>query len=243
MVANVQIYPLRSSRQTRGSIHGRAIWRLLLKLRGCASVCTLDRGYAARCIRMRGVVRQAGKHQGAANASTGSDRVSTAGSDGDARSELQMAPDLMLDLARQAAELLVNRIQSLPGEGAWDGDFQRELEEKTGSASTRVPVRPPPGHPRSCCSTASTSVGMRSSKNIWFCRKLSLPRPTSARQWMLIDPAARRRGNRHRDRGCRIVKWRGRGVFLPARLRIPTRPRYLVPTGRQHHDDLLIGDG
>ena len=41
-----------------------------------------------------------------------------------------MAPDLMLDLARQAAELLVNRIRSLPGEGAWDGDFQRELEDR-----------------------------------------------------------------------------------------------------------------
>ena len=47
-----------------------------------------------------------------------------------ARSELQMAPDLMLDLARQAAELLVGRIESLPGEDAWDGDFRRELMDR-----------------------------------------------------------------------------------------------------------------
>ncbi len=40
---------------------------------------------------------------------------------------LQMAPDVMLDLARQAAELLVNRTQSLPGEGAWDGEFREGL--------------------------------------------------------------------------------------------------------------------
>ena len=36
----------------------------------------------------------------------------------------------MLDLARQAAELLVERTESLPGEKAWDGDFQRELEDR-----------------------------------------------------------------------------------------------------------------
>ena len=41
-----------------------------------------------------------------------------------------MKPDEMLDLARQAAELLVERIENLPGENAWDGDFQRELEDR-----------------------------------------------------------------------------------------------------------------
>ncbi|MCY3939712.1 MAG: aminotransferase class V-fold PLP-dependent enzyme [Gammaproteobacteria bacterium] len=40
---------------------------------------------------------------------------------------LQMAPDVMLDLARQAAELLVDRIHNLPGEGAWDGEFREGL--------------------------------------------------------------------------------------------------------------------
>ena len=30
----------------------------------------------------------------------------------------------MLDLARKAAELLVERIHKLPGEGAWDGEFR-----------------------------------------------------------------------------------------------------------------------
>ena len=42
--------------------------------------------------------------------------------------ELEMAPDLMLDLARQSAELLVERMQGLPEENAWDGDFRGSLE-------------------------------------------------------------------------------------------------------------------
>ena len=52
------------------------------------------------------------------------------GCDSVERSELQMAPELMLDLARQTAELLVERIERLPEQGAWDGDFQRELEDR-----------------------------------------------------------------------------------------------------------------
>ena len=43
---------------------------------------------------------------------------------------LRMAPEAMLDLARRASELLVERIENLPGEGAWDGDFQQELEKQ-----------------------------------------------------------------------------------------------------------------
>ncbi len=43
---------------------------------------------------------------------------------------LRMAPEEMLDLAHKAAELLVERIEALPGEGAWDGDFQQELEKR-----------------------------------------------------------------------------------------------------------------
>ena len=44
--------------------------------------------------------------------------------------DLQMAPELMLDLARKAAELVVKRVDNLPGENAWEGDFRQELEDK-----------------------------------------------------------------------------------------------------------------
>ena len=44
--------------------------------------------------------------------------------------DLQMAPQLMLDLARKAAELLVKRTESLPGEDAWEGDFRQALEDQ-----------------------------------------------------------------------------------------------------------------
>ena len=43
---------------------------------------------------------------------------------------LSMAPDLMLELARKAAELAVKRIDALPGEGAWDGEFRQLLAER-----------------------------------------------------------------------------------------------------------------
>ena len=43
-------------------------------------------------------------------------------------SELQMSPDQMLDLARRAAELVVQRIHELPGEAAWRGGSRSELE-------------------------------------------------------------------------------------------------------------------
>ena len=48
--------------------------------------------------------------------------------DREARGDLRMAPGQMLDLARRAAELLVERIENLPGENAWDGEFRDELE-------------------------------------------------------------------------------------------------------------------
>ena len=41
---------------------------------------------------------------------------------------LQMSPEQMLDLARKAAELVVERIDGLPKENAWEGEFRRELE-------------------------------------------------------------------------------------------------------------------
>ncbi len=49
-------------------------------------------------------------------------------SDDAMRSELEMAPEMMLDLARQTAELLVDRLKDLPEKNAWDGDFRRSLE-------------------------------------------------------------------------------------------------------------------
>lgn len=48
----------------------------------------------------------------------------------DSVSGLRMKPEEMLDLAQQAAELLVERIGNLPGENVWDGDFQREFEDR-----------------------------------------------------------------------------------------------------------------
>ena len=47
-----------------------------------------------------------------------------------ARDDLQMAPELMLDLARKAAEFLVERIERLPGGDAWEGDFRQVLEDQ-----------------------------------------------------------------------------------------------------------------
>ena len=41
-----------------------------------------------------------------------------------------MAPEQMLALARRTAELLVQRIENLPGEGAWEGEFRQELEDQ-----------------------------------------------------------------------------------------------------------------
>ena len=43
---------------------------------------------------------------------------------------LQMDPGTMLDLARKAAELIVARIDSLPEENAWDGEFRQILADQ-----------------------------------------------------------------------------------------------------------------
>ena len=48
----------------------------------------------------------------------------------EADNSLQMAPELMLELARKAAELLVARTETLPGENAWDGEFRQGLEKQ-----------------------------------------------------------------------------------------------------------------
>ena len=44
--------------------------------------------------------------------------------------DLQMAPELMLELAHKAAEFLVARTETLPGENAWDGEFREGLEKQ-----------------------------------------------------------------------------------------------------------------
>ena len=45
-------------------------------------------------------------------------------------SEFHMAPELMIDLARKAAELLVERIEGLPEQDAWEGEFKQELDDR-----------------------------------------------------------------------------------------------------------------
>ena len=46
------------------------------------------------------------------------------------RDDLALAPEQMLDLARRTAELLVKRIQDLPDENAWDGEFKQILDHQ-----------------------------------------------------------------------------------------------------------------
>ena len=64
----------------------------------------------------------------------------TDGNDG-VGGDLQMSPEQMLTLARQTAELVVQRIENLPGEGAWAGEFRRDLEDQL--------MKPPPEESRS----------------------------------------------------------------------------------------------
>ena len=62
------------------------------------------------------------------------------GNDGDGN-DLRMLPEQMLALASQTAELLVQRIENLPGEDAWAGEFRQELEDQL--------MKPPPEEGRS----------------------------------------------------------------------------------------------
>ena len=59
------------------------------------------------------------------DASAGSD--DPRGPHSDTRGDLMMAPERMLDLARMAAELLVERDEGLSAGGAWDGEFREGL--------------------------------------------------------------------------------------------------------------------
>ena len=48
----------------------------------------------------------------------------------EARNGLQMPPEVMLDLAHKTAALVVERIESMSNEGAWEGEFRQELEDQ-----------------------------------------------------------------------------------------------------------------
>ena len=51
-------------------------------------------------------------------------------SDSQVAGGLQMSREQMLDLGQKALELVVERIEGLPGENAWDGEFRQVLEEQ-----------------------------------------------------------------------------------------------------------------
>ena len=58
------------------------------------------------------------------------DRVPDTTSDSAAADGLEMSSEAMLDLAREAAEILVRRHGELAGEDAWDGEFREALEDR-----------------------------------------------------------------------------------------------------------------
>ncbi len=64
------------------------------------------------------------------DASKENNKVSSSEAGSEACDGLQMAPELMLDLARRAAELVVERFESLSEGDAWEGDFRQELENR-----------------------------------------------------------------------------------------------------------------
>ena len=61
-------------------------------------------------------------------AGSGDDR--NAASDTEGAGGLRMPRAQMLDLARKAAEIVVDRMESLPGENAWEGEFRQVLEDQ-----------------------------------------------------------------------------------------------------------------
>ena len=58
------------------------------------------------------------------------DFKSEAGADAQSAAGLRMSRGQMLDLGQKALELVVERIESLPGENAWEGEFRQVLEDQ-----------------------------------------------------------------------------------------------------------------
>ena len=86
---------------------------------------------------------------------------------------LRMAPELMRELAHRAAELLVERIEGLPKETAWEGDFQQILADQL--------MEDPPEHGR-----PAAEVLERAAREIFpFTLRLDHPR-----QFAFIPSAA-----------------------------------------------------
>ena len=70
-----------------------------------------------------------GQSEGKEEAPSGS-TVNGKASGAGARGDLQMEPEVMLDLAAKAAALMVEWSERLPGEHAWDGEFREEIEKQ-----------------------------------------------------------------------------------------------------------------
>ena len=64
------------------------------------------------------------------NASLPDGKGPKVGSDAQATGDLQMSRGQMLDLGQKALELVVERIESLPGENSWEGEFRQVLEDQ-----------------------------------------------------------------------------------------------------------------
>ena len=79
----------------------------------------------------KGVVLRRPEDKGEpSDAATRSAAESSSNANGEESDGLRTAPELMLDLARKAAELVVERIENLPGEHAWDGEFRQGLVDQ-----------------------------------------------------------------------------------------------------------------
>ena len=68
--------------------------------------------------------------RGEGSESSPDDRAAEAGSDAQEAGDLRMSRAQMLDLGQKALELVVERMESLPGENAWEGEFRQVLEDQ-----------------------------------------------------------------------------------------------------------------
>ena len=68
--------------------------------------------------------------RGQANTSLPDEGKSELRSDAQETGDLQMSRTQMLDLGQKALELVVERMENLPGENAWEGEFRQILEDQ-----------------------------------------------------------------------------------------------------------------